>query len=407
MLPEEFFTLLEKSGLLTAEQLDRSRRIVPDCQEAGAIARTLAHDGFLTRWQAAQLLAGRSAFFLGKYKLIDLLGRGGMGKVFLGEHTMMNRRVALKILSRHVSRDSASVERFLAEARTIAALDHPNIVHAYSIDIENDRYFLVMEYIHGPDLRRMVEMEGPLDFQRAADYMRQAADGLAHAHQRKMIHCDIKPSNLLLNNLGVVKILDLGLARLTGAEPTESAIHEQDILGSIDYAAPEQALGSPDLDHRADIYSLGCTFYYLLSGHPPFAGGTLPERIIRHQTQMPPRLNIERPDAPDDLIGIYEKMMAKRPEDRFQTAEELSRALAQWRPPARKPLPPPLKPVNGLSDSRANAVARSAAGDNGGRKTVSAAEEKAPAPAATDAPTSTWRKIIAMLAAFLTAAGIR
>jgi eukaryotic-like serine/threonine-protein kinase len=369
MLAEEFYTLLERSGLLTAEQQDRSRRIVPDCHDAGIIARTLTHDGLLTRWQADRLLAGTSAFFMGKYKLIDLLGRGGMGKVFLAEHTTMRRRVALKILSRHVSRDPSSVERFIAEARNIAALDHPNIVHAYSIDVENDRYFLVMEYIYGPDLRRLVEVEGPLDFSRAVEYARQAADGLSHAHQRQMIHCDIKPSNLLVNNQGVVKILDMGLARLTSADPTESAIHDIDILGSIDYAAPEQALGDPGMDHRADIYSLGCTLYYLLSGHPPYAGGTLPERIIRHQTQMPARLNLERPDMPDDLIGIYEKMMAKRPEDRFQTAEEVSRVLSKWRPSAGKPLPAPLKPLgeplNGQSASANGNM--SAQKSNGGK----------------------------------------
>jgi tRNA A-37 threonylcarbamoyl transferase component Bud32 len=340
---EEFFSVLEKSNLLTADRLAEVRRGISGGEDATSLARTLARDGLLTRWQAGQLLAGRRVFFLGKYKLIDFLGHGGMGSVFLAEHTMMNRRVALKVISKQIGEDPASLDRFLAEARTIAALDHPNIVQAYSVDNEGSQYYIVMEFIDGVDLQRLVETEGRMDYERAVDYVRQAAEGLSHAHQRNMVHCDIKPSNLLVNRQGVVKILDMGLARAVGHQAEQAAGPEEAVLGSVDYLAPEQAIASRDFDHRADIYALGCTLYFLLTGHPPFPEGTLPQRILKHQTQQPPSIRQQRPEAPADLVQICEKMMAKKPEDRFQTAEELSRLLGQWRPPVRqlRPAEPP------------------------------------------------------------------
>ncbi len=327
---EDFYAVLEKSKLLSAEQLTDARLAAEQGDDPKAVAKALVQKDLLTRWQAGQLLAGRSSFFLGKYKLVEPIGRGGMGSVFLGQHTTMNRRVALKILSRQVGKDPASLERFLDEARAIAALDHPNIVQAYSVDHDADRYYLVMEYIDGRDLKRLVEAEGLPDYETAADYVRQAADGLAHGHGRNMIHCDVKPSNLLVNHQGVVKIVDMGLARLNGREQEEVNGQGERILGSVDYLAPEQALERSDFDHRADIYSLGCTLYFLLTGHPPFPEGTLPERIVKHQMQQPRRIHRERRDAPAGLVKICEKMMAKRPEDRFQSAEEVSRVLAEW-----------------------------------------------------------------------------
>ena len=283
------------------------------------------------------LLAGASMFTFGKYKLLDLLGRGGGGSVFVAQHTTMNRRVALKIIPKQLGGDSALLERFLVEARAIAALDHPNIVHAYSLDNEGDRYYMVLELVEGRDLQRMVEADGPLDYSRAADYIRQAAEGLDHAHSRKMIHCDIKPSNLLVNPQGVVKILDLGMARLTGANAGqgETSGQEERMLGTVDYVAPEQAMRSPDLDHRVDIYALGATLYFLLTGHAPFPGGSLAEKILKHQTAEPRSILEERPGAPRDLVKICQKMMAKNPADRYQTAAEVASVLAAWRPPKK------------------------------------------------------------------------
>ncbi|MGD0900328.1 MAG: serine/threonine-protein kinase [Thermoguttaceae bacterium] len=330
----DFLAVLDKSRLLGSEQMAGAQRLAEGAADPAALAKAMVCEGLVSRWQAAQLLAGRASFFLGKYKLIQLLGRGGMGSVFLAEHVTMNRRVALKIVPRHIADNRASLERFFAEARAIAALDHPNIVQAYSVDNECDRYFIVMEYVDGQDLQHMVEVEGPLGFDRAADYIRQAANGLGHAHQRKMVHCDIKPSNLLVNPQGVLKILDMGLVRLGGPQEGAAVRPEDQALGSVDYLAPEQALGTADFDHRADIYALGCTFYFLLTGHPPFPEGTLAQRIVKHQTQEPRDLLQERPDTPDELAAICRRMMARRPEDRYQSAGEVSGSLLAWRPEA-------------------------------------------------------------------------
>lgn len=351
---DSFVELLEKSGLLSAEQLAEAQSLAGDCADAKALARALVQKDLISRWQAGKLLAGRSGtreFFLGKYKLIELLGRGGMGAVFLARHTMMNRPVALKVVSKQIAKDPAALDRFLTEARAIAALDDPNIVQAYNVDSEDGQYYIVMEYVEGKDLERIVAEEGPLDFERAADYIRQAADGLAHAHGRDMVHCDVKPSNLLLSSQGVIKILDMGMARL-GSKNGEDNGGDGRVLGTVDYLAPEQALESPNLDHRADIYSLGCTLYYLLTGRPPFAEGSLHERILKHQTQEPPPIAQLRAGAPKDLVAICRKMMAKKPEERFQSAGEVSKLLADWRPPK-----PKLRKAVALEETPASAAA--------------------------------------------------
>jgi len=329
---ESFLSLLEKSKLLGAQQLAQAHEAAQQADGAKALAKSLVRAKLLTRWQAGQLLAGRSTFLLGKYKLIDLLGSGGIGRVFLAEHTTMSRPVVLKIISKQLGRDPASLEQFLTEARAIAALDHPNIVHAYNVDNEGDRYYMVMEFVEGRDLEGIVEAEGPLGFDRAAGYIQQAADGLAHAHAHNMIHCDIKPANLLVNKQDVVKILDMGMARLIGRGKGGAAEKDERLLGTVDYLAPEQATESPDLDHRADIYSLGCTFYFLLTGRPPFPEGTLHERMLKHQTDQPRKIAELRPDVPEELVGICAKMMAKSPDERFQSAEEVSQTLSEWCP---------------------------------------------------------------------------
>ncbi len=330
---EEYLSALEKSKLLGPDQLAQARRLGGESTDAGSLARALARDNIISRWQAGTLLAlgERAQLRLGKYKFIQRLGKGGMGTVFLAEHVTMNRRVALKIVPRSIAENRASLDRFFAEARAIAALDHPNIVQAYSVDNEMDRYFIVMEFVDGADLQQLVDQSGPLPIPRAAEYIGQAAAGLTHAHTRNLVHCDIKPSNLLLNNQGAIKILDLGLARLNEGEKQRSGSSEP-AFGTVDYMAPEQAMQTTNFDHRADIYSLGCTLYCLLTGHPPFPEGSLAQRIVKHQTQEPRPLATERPDAPQGLIDICRRMMAKQPEDRYQTMQEVGAALAPWRP---------------------------------------------------------------------------
>jgi serine/threonine protein kinase len=327
---DQFVQLLAKSEVLPPEKMKEVEEAAPKAKNSEHLARSLMRQGLLTPWQAGQLLIGRSSFMMGKYRRIDLLGKGGMGTVFLAEHVTMNRRVALKILPKGMENNPAAMERFMAEARAIATVDHPNIVQAYSVDNEAGQYYMVMEYVDGRDLERIVTDGGPLDYAHAADYVRQAALGLAHAHSRGMIHCDIKPSNLLVNSQGVVKILDLGLARLADDDKSdEAAKANEHILGTVDYMAPEQGLNAKSFDHRADIYSLGCTLYFLLTGQPPFPEGTLAQRIVKHQTQNPASILEKRPDAPPQLVRICRKMMAKAPKDRYQSADDVVQALSE------------------------------------------------------------------------------
>ena len=340
---ESFLAVLRRSGLLPHERLagllDEYRQQGVDVTDSRAIASQLVADELLTRWQADKLLQGKhKGFFLGKYRLLRLLGKGGMSSVYLAEHVLMRRRCAIKVLPAKRVHDSSYLGRFHREAQAVAALDHPNVVRAYDVDVDTgieqnqEIHFLVMEYVDGRSLHEIVMQDGPFDFVTAADCIRQAADGLVHAHQAGMVHRDIKPGNLLVDANGVVRILDLGLARFFNDTDDESltVTHDEKVLGTADYLAPEQALDSHQVDARADIYSLGCTCYFLLTGHPPFTEGTLAQRLMSHQTRMPPAIITKRPDAPADLLAIVDKMMAKSADDRFQTAGEVADAMARW-----------------------------------------------------------------------------
>jgi serine/threonine protein kinase len=335
---EQFLDLLRRSSLVDKNTLQRAMqafRNTTEPEQAGDtdfVAQHLVEVGLITRWQADKLLEGRhKGFFLGKYKLLDHLGTGGMSSVYLAEHQLMQRRVAIKVLPKERVDDSSYLARFHREAQAAAALDHRNIVRAYDVANDGKLHYLVMEFVEGRDLQRIVHDDGPLDYAVAADYVRQAADGLAHAHAAGLIHRDIKPANLLVDQSDVVKVLDLGLARFNdGNLASLTVTHQENVLGTADYLAPEQARDSHGVDARADIYSLGCSLYYMLTGHAPFPDGTLPQRLMRHQKEAPPAITLDRPDAPADLIDICMKMMAKKPAERYQTAEEVSDAMSQW-----------------------------------------------------------------------------
>ena len=216
----------------------------------------------------------------------------------------------------------------------MALLDHSNIVRAYDfgkvIDGNRPIHFFAMEYVEGESLDERVVRIGPLPLIEAGNFVRQVADGLAHAHAAGIIHRDIKPGNLLVDHDDVVKILDLGLAKFFGDEPVENAEGGQQVFGTVDFLSPEQALNSQTVDARSDIYSLGCTFYFLLVGHAPFPEGTLTERLVGHVSQQPVPIDEKRPDVPADLVAIVDRMMAKKPADRFQTAEEVTELLRRW-----------------------------------------------------------------------------
>ncbi len=299
--------------------------------EPQTFLKELTEAGLMTAWQAEQLAKGKyRGFKLGKYTLKGHLGTGGMSSVYLSEHPIMRRPVAIKVLPKTRVAKSSYLERFELEARAVAALDHPNIVRAYDIDNEQDTHYIVMEYVEGRDFQRMVEHEGPLRYERAADYIAQAATGLQHAHEAGVVHRDIKPANCLVDKTGTVKVLDMGLAKFTGDETSLSAVHKDSVVGTADYLAPEQAVNSSRVDSRADVYGLGGTLYFLLTGHPPFPEGTLTERLLKHQREEPKSIYEDRPDAPPTLVDICRRMMAKKPEQRIQTAAEVAHELRQW-----------------------------------------------------------------------------
>jgi serine/threonine-protein kinase len=256
-----------------------------------------------------------------------------MSSVYLAEHRAMRHRVAIKVLPRARVEDSSYLARFQLEAQAAAALNHRNIVRAYDIDNDGKTHYLVMEYVEGIDLQLTVREQGPLHYRDAADFIAQAAEGLQHAHDAGLIHRDIKPANLLLDsrNQNMVKILDMGLAKFSDStQPSLTIAYDENVLGTADYLAPEQAINSHGVDHRADLYSLGCTLYFLLTGHPPFCEGTLPQRLMKHQTEMPPSIYEDRPDAPRALVEICLRMMVKSPENRYQTAGDVARDLRAW-----------------------------------------------------------------------------
>jgi serine/threonine-protein kinase len=337
----EYLESVKKSGLVEADQLHRFlaqvKRDHGGIPDGVALGELLVAAGLVTPWQHEKLSKGRhKGFFLGRYRLLGLLGTGGMSSVFLAEHTLMRRRVAIKVLPVERNNTSSYRERFLLEAQAIASLDHPNIVQAFSVDKEGKVYYMVMEHVEGRDLCRIVAEDGPLSYARAAEYMRQSASGLAHAHSRGMIHRDIKPANLLVNQHDQIKILDMGLARLTGREKSLTIEHNENVLGTTDYLAPEQALDSHNVDARADLYSLGCSLYHVLVGHAPFPDGTLAQRLMKHQTERPKPISQFRADVPEELAEICDKLMAKKADDRYQSADEVVAVLTEWQRKAGK-----------------------------------------------------------------------
>ena len=361
---EELLDLLQKSNLVEEARLrayvEKMRATGTLPADPGKLAAVLVRDALLTYFQAEQLLQGKyKRFSLGKYKVLEKLGSGGMGTVFLCEHKLMRRRVAVKVLPLPKAEDKASLDRFYREAKAAAAVDHPNVVRAYDIDQDDNLHFLVMEWVDGTNLQDLVKKFGPLDPLRACHYIYGTAVGLQHAFEIGLIHRDIKPGNILLDRSGVVKILDLGLARLThDTDDQLTRQNDENVLGTADYLAPEQALDSHTVDIRADIYSLGATFYYLLSGSAPFPEGSVAQKLIWHQNRPPRLLKSLRSDTPDELVAVIERMMSKDPARRYQTPADVMPALAPW---VVTPIPPP-------ADRELPALSPADAGGQGGNR---------------------------------------
>lgn len=341
---DEFFELVRKSAVVEEARFNNYvQKLRSDGlpTELNALAGKFVQDGYLTYFQAEQFLQGRwKRFNIGKYRVLEKIGSGGMGQVYLCEHKLMRRRVAVKVLPVNKAADESSRERFYREARAVAALDHQNIVRAYDIDQDDNLHFLVMEYVDGSSMQEIIRKTGPMNAIRACHYVYWSAVGLQHAHENGLIHRDIKPGNILVDRQGIVKILDLGLARFfNDDQDLLTKKFDENVLGTADYLAPEQAIDSHSVDGRADIYSLGATFYFLLTGHPPFTDGTVAQKLLWHQTRQPKQVREERPDVPVEVAAILSKMMAKAAEDRYQTPTELAAALLPF---TQTPIPLPV-----------------------------------------------------------------
>jgi len=363
---DELLDLIQKSGVVDDVKLRTYIQKFTDPtglpKDPAKLAGHLVRDAILTYFQAEQLLQGKyKRFSIGKYKVLEKLGAGGMAQVFLCEHKLMRRRVAIKVLPTAKANDPSSLARFYREARAVAAVDHPNIVRAYDIDQDENLHFLVMEYVDGTNLQDLIKKFGPLDIVRACHYIYGSAVGLQHAHEMGLIHRDIKPGNILIDRSGVVKVLDMGLARFFHDDDDAlTKKYDENVLGTADYLAPEQALDSHTVDIRADIYSLGATFYFLLTASALFPEGSVAQKLIWHQNRLPRPIRSLRPEVPEEIAAIVERMMAKDTAKRYQTPSELIAALAPW---VTSPIPPPsdrempqISPAAGGSGNRGPAT---------------------------------------------------
>ncbi|MEQ9408442.1 MAG: serine/threonine-protein kinase [Fuerstiella sp.] len=347
---EQFLSRLSQVGVLSQKEikaLNQSVSTSDGATDSRQLASQLVQDGRLTEYQATALLKGQPELLIDKYLILDLLDGGGMGMVFKAIHRPMNRHVAIKMIAQHLLASPEQVKRFQREVRVAATLEHPNVVRSYDADQSKGVHFLVMEHVRGENLTRVVRREGPLSVERAVDCIRQAAIGLRYAQKHGVIHRDVKPGNLMLTDEGLVKILDLGLANidesfrlaqqssitgdsdsdtecsLVGSELTSAGA----VLGTVSFMAPEQLLNAHKADTRADIYSLGCTLYYLLVGEAPYRGETIFQVFMQHREAEIPTLRDKRPDVPENVEAVCRKLLAKSPVDRYQSMGELLAAI--------------------------------------------------------------------------------
>lgn len=337
---DEFLEHLSQSRLVSPEAVEPLRlnfAVEPASDAAVRFARLLVSKGLLTTYQANKLLNGRTrGFFLGPYRVLRRLGEGGMGKVYLAEHRTDHRRVAIKVLPpRKALEDEQVLRRFLREMELSKRVDHPNVARTIDVGQESGAHFMVMEFVPGDSLYNLVRGShggsGPMRVADAARYFLKVLDGLEAAHQAGLVHRDIKPSNLMITPEGDAKLLDLGLARATGEE--SPLTHPNAVIGTLDYASPEQLSDASRADRRSDLYSLGCTLYFALTGRPPFEGGDIVNKIFRHRMEEAEPVEQLARGVPQAFGAIIRKLMAKDPSERYQDCAELRRDLARWANP--------------------------------------------------------------------------
>jgi serine/threonine protein kinase len=332
------------SGLLSQQQLDDalaglSKRAAGAATETASdaiddelLGQRLVDQGYLNRWQVEQLKEGRTKFTLGPYRIVNAIGQGGMGHVFKAEHKLLGRIEAIKVLPKSKCTPEA-VAAFQREIRAQAQLDHPHLVRVSYADFEGDTYFFVTEYVPGTDLRKLVRRNGPLPYRTAATIMSQAAEGLHYAHRRGLVHRDVKPGNLLVTPEGHTKITDLGLAwflmeELEGGKPAGGK--PKSLVGTADYLAPETIREPDKILPVSDVYALGCTLYYAVTGKVPFPGGNTPDKIRRHLEETPLNPLHFNPDLPEAFCDVIAAMMDKNPDTRTPTAAAVVELLRPW-----------------------------------------------------------------------------
>jgi serine/threonine protein kinase len=331
-----FLKTLLKSRLMDRAGLQEALRKVPHEQrdDAHALAEHLVRTGRLSRFQARKLLRGTAlGLVLGPYQVLAPIGKGGMGTVYMARDERDGRLVALKVLPPHRARTQGRLlARFQREMALCRCVDHPHLAYTYEAGLYKGVHYIAMEYIPGQNLSRLVRDEGPLPLPRAARLTAEVASGLEHAHRQGLIHRDIKPSNILVTPHDHAKVLDLGLALMEGETGTDLAVMggQGYIVGTMDYISPEQTHDPLAVDGRADIYSLGCTLYFALTGRPPFPGGTSRQKIHHHRDDEPTPLAELRPDLPPAFVAVVRRMMAKDPAQRYPDAGAVAEDLRAW-----------------------------------------------------------------------------
>ena len=348
--PAELLDWLAQNQFLTSKQTDEIRPLVPAFADMRSFAKELIGRDWMTPYQINQILQGKhEQLLVGSYRLRERIGEGGMGQVFKAVQARLERVVAIKMIHREVIDSNKALDRFRREIETVSQLDHPNIARVLDAGDGDGRPYLVMDFIDGINLAQGVKADGAMPIQEAVECARQTALGLQHALERGIVHRDIKPANLIVARTNadapLVKILDFGLARFESEREDSTRLTEVGkMLGTIDYVAPEQATAASKADIRADIYSLGCTLFYLLTARPPFLGESVVEKLGPRLTCDPPSIRTVRKEIPPGLDGVIRKMMACRPEDRYQTPIEAVRALAPYafliaQPPPAQAIP--------------------------------------------------------------------
>jgi eukaryotic-like serine/threonine-protein kinase len=328
----EFLAALERSEVLPdakwREVRDRFAHVTAG-DDSLDLAELLLEQGTLTEFQARRLLNGKKTLSLGRYALVDHLAKGARGRVFKARHRLMDRVVALKVISPDGALSKNAVSRFFREMKIVGLLDHPNVVRAIDADVHDGCPYLVMEYLEGSDLEHVLARRYPLKPDAVITYMAQAARGLAHAHEKGVIHRDIKPTNLFLVNTGIVKVLDLGFGELVGLAAQAGNIFDTDagiVVGTTDFMSPEQVLDQ-EIDARTDLFSLGCTMYRLLTAKYAFPGSTQEDRLVKRIKEPHVPIKDVRPGLSSELVAVLDRLLATRPEDRFGSAALAADAL--------------------------------------------------------------------------------